>query len=102
MSSRRFPTATAAFELPSVSHALELLRELRNWVCWIENGLDGTFVVVLAPERISDLNGLMSRVEKWIAEQEFLAMRFHLDDRAYVMQRNGFVRPGDCDSNSGD
>jgi hypothetical protein len=102
VSSPGFPTATAAFELPSVNHALELLRELRNWVCWIENGLDGTFVVVLAPERISDLNGLMSRVEKWIAEQEFLAMRFHLDGRAYIMQRDGFVGPWDRDSDSGD
>jgi hypothetical protein len=91
-----FPAATAAFELPCVTHALELLRELRtDWVGWIENGLDGTFVVVLAPERISDLNELMSRVEKWISAQDFLAIRFHLEGRAYIMQRSGFVGPGD-------
>src|SRR3954462_10587830 len=86
--------ATAAFELPCVTHALELLRELRtDWVGWIENGLDGTFVVVLAPERISDLNELMSRVEKWIIPKDFLAIRSHLEGRPYIMQRSGFVGP---------
>jgi hypothetical protein len=91
-----FPAATVAFKVPCVMHALELLRELRaEWVGWIENGLDGTFVVVLAPERISDLNELMSRVERWITAQDFLAIRFHLEGRAYIMQRGGFVGPGD-------
>ena len=85
-----FPAATAAFELPCVTHALELLRELRTeWVGWIENGLDGTFVVVLAPETIGELNQLMSRVGTWITAQDFLAIRFHLDGRAHIMQRAG-------------
>src|SRR3954453_7236961 len=91
-----FPAPPAAFELPCVTYALELLRELRtDWVGWIENGLDGTFVVVLAPERISDLNGHLSRVEKWKSAKDFLAIRFHLEGRAYIMQRSGFVAPGD-------
>jgi hypothetical protein len=91
-----FPAATAAFEVPCVTHALKLLRELRTeWVGWIENGLDGTFVVVLAPERISDLNELMSRVEQWITAQDFLAIRFHLEGRVYIMQRGGIVGPAD-------
>jgi len=56
MHSPPFPAATAAFELPCVTHALELLRELHTeWVGWIENRLDGTFVVVLAPETIGEL-----------------------------------------------
>jgi hypothetical protein len=88
--------ATAAFELPCVTHALELLRELRtDWVGWIENGLDGTFVVVLAPERIGELNQLMSRVGTWITAQDFLAIRFHLEGRAYIMHRGGSVGPAD-------
>ena len=96
MSSPPFPAATAAFEVPCVMHALELLRELRTeWVGWIENGLDGTFVVVLAPETIGELNQLMSRVGTWIATQDFLAIRFHLDGRAHIMQRGGFVGPAD-------
>jgi hypothetical protein len=91
-----FPAATAAFEVPCVTHALKLLRELRTeWVGWIENGLDGTFVVVLAPERISDLNELMSRVEQWITARDFLAIRFHLEGRVYIMQRGGIVGPAD-------
>jgi hypothetical protein len=91
-----FPAETAAFEVPCITHALELLRELRaDWVGWIENGLDGTFVVVLAPERISELNELMSRVGTWITAQDFLAIRFHLEGRAYIMQRDGFVGPAD-------
>ena len=96
MYSPPFPAATAAFELPGVTQALELLRALRtDWVGWIENGLAGTFVVVLAPERISELDELMSRVEKWITAQDFLAIRFHLEGRAYIMQRGGFVGPAD-------
>ncbi len=88
------PAATAAFEVPCVTHALELLRELRtDWVGWIENGLDGTFVVVLAPDTIGELNQLMSRVEAWITAQDFLAIRFHLEGRAHIMQRGGFVGP---------
>ena len=91
-----FPPATAAFELPCVTHALELLRELHTeWVGWIENRLDGTFVVVLAPETIGELNQLMSRVGTWITAQDFLAIRFHLEGRAYIMHRGGSVRPAD-------
>jgi hypothetical protein len=37
----------------------------------------------------------MSRVEKWITAQDFLAIRFHLDGRAYIVQRGGFVGPAD-------
>jgi hypothetical protein len=92
MPSPRFPTTTAVFEMPGLTHALELLRELQaDWGGWIENGLDGTFVVVQAPEKISELNELMSSVERWIAEQAFLAIRFHLDGRVYIMQRGGYV-----------
>lgn len=76
--------------------ALELLGELRaDRVGWIENGLDGTFVVVLASEAIGDLDQLLSRVEGWITGQQFLALRFHLDGCAYIMQRGGVVRPVD-------
>jgi hypothetical protein len=98
MFSHRFPTMTAVFELPCLTHAMELFHELEStWNGWIENGLDGTFVVVLAPERIGELNELMSRVERWITEQEFLAIRFQLDGRAYIVQRGGFVGPWDRD-----
>jgi hypothetical protein len=101
--SPRFPTTTAAFELPGLTHALELLGELQaDWVGWIENGLDGTFVVVLAPEKISELNELMASVERWIAEQAFLAIRFHLDARVYIMQRGGYVGRVDGDRDSDD
>jgi hypothetical protein len=92
MSSSRFPAGAAAFEMPGMTHALELFQLLQsNWVGWIENGLDGTFVVVLAPERISELNELLASVEKWLTEQTFLAIRFHLDERVYIMQRGGFI-----------
>lgn len=52
-------------------------------------------VVVLAPETIGELNQLMSRVGTWIAAQDFLAIRFHLEGRAHIMQRGGFVAPAD-------
>jgi hypothetical protein len=101
MSSPRFPTTTAAFELPSLTDALELLEELQaNWLGWIENGLDGTFVVVLAPEKISELNELLSTVERWITGQAFLAISLHLDGRAYIVQR-GFIGRADHDPSGG-
>jgi hypothetical protein len=96
MPSRRFPTETAAFELPSLADALELLEHLQsNWCAWTENSLDGTFVVVLAPERISEFNELLASVESWITRQSFLAIRFYLDGRVYIMQRGGFIGPAD-------
>ena len=103
MSSRRYPSTTAAFELPSVPHAMELLEELRsNWVGWIESRLDGIFVVVEAPERISELEELLASVEKWVSDQAFLAIRFHLEGRAYILQRGGFIgrAVGDSDSDA--
>jgi hypothetical protein len=100
MSSHRCPPTTAAFELPGLTDALDLLKLLdSNWDCWIENGLAGTFVVVFAPERISELDELLASVESWITEQEFLALRFHLDGRIYLMQRGGFI--GRADRNHG-
>jgi len=79
-----------------VMHACEGRRELRTeWVGWIENGRYGTFVVGLAPETIGELKQLMARVGTWITTQDFLAIRFHLDGRAHIMQRGGFVAPAD-------
>jgi hypothetical protein len=101
MSSRRFTSTTAAFELPSVPHAVELFEELQsNWVGWIENRLDGIFVVVQAPERISELDELLASVEKWVTDQAFLAIRFHLEGRAYILQRGGFIGRADGDRDS--
>jgi hypothetical protein len=90
----RFPTAAGAFEVPSLGDAADLFKELQpNWGGWIESGLDGTFVVVLVPERISELNQLLAGVESWITRQCFLAIRFHLDGRVYLLQRGGFIGP---------
>ena len=50
---------------------------------------------MLAPDTIGELNQLMSRVGTWITTQDFLAIRFHLDGRAHIMQRGGFVGPVD-------
>jgi hypothetical protein len=94
MSSLRFPTATGAFQVPSIADAAELFKELRpRWGGWMESGLDGTFVVVPVPERISELNQLLAEVENWITRQSFLAIRFYLDGRVYILQRGGFIGP---------
>jgi hypothetical protein len=101
MLSHRFPPTTAAFELPCLTAAMELLNWLQSdWVGWIENGLAGTFVVVLAPERVSQLDELLGSVESWIAKQAFLAIRFHLGGRMYLMQRDGFIGSADGDHGS--
>jgi hypothetical protein len=98
MSSGRFPSAAVAFELPTVERAADLFKELQaKWGGWIENRLDGTFVVVQAPERISELNELLAIVEKWVTEQAFLAIRFHLEGRVHILQRGGFIGPADQD-----
>jgi hypothetical protein len=92
MSSLGFPTATGAFQVPSIADAAELFNELRpSWGGWMESGLDGTFVVVPVPERISELNQLLAEVESWITRQSFLAIRFYLDGRVYILQRGGFI-----------
>ena len=103
MSSRGYPSTTAAFELPSVPHAIELVKVLQsNWGGWIETRLDGIFVVVRTPERISELDELLARVEKWVSDQAFLAIRFHLEGRAYILQRGGFIgrAVGESDSDA--
>ena len=102
MSSCRFPSTAFAFELPSVPHATNLFTELQaNWGGWIENGLDGTFVVVHAPERISELDELLAIVEGWVTRRALLAIRFHLEGRVYIMQRGGFIGPADRDHTPG-
>jgi hypothetical protein len=102
MSSPRFPTSTAAFEMPCLTHALELLQELQpSWAGWIESGLDGTFVVVLTPEKIGELDELLASVEKWITGESFLAIRLHLDGGVYIMQRGGFIGRADRDHSAG-
>ena len=94
MSSLRFPTATGAFQVPSITDAAELFKELRpSWGGWMESGLDGTFVVVPVPERISELDELLAEVESWVTRQSFLAIRFYLDGRVYILQRGGFIGP---------
>lgn len=89
-----FPT-TAVFELPCLTHALELLEELQtvSWTGWVENGLDGVFVVISAPERSADLPALTSHVGRWLDGRHYLAIRFHLEGRRYIMQRRGLVEP---------
>jgi hypothetical protein len=74
---------------------VELLEELQeaSWSGWVENGLDGVFVVISAPGRSADLTDLTSRVGRWLDERHYLAIRFHLEGRRYIMQRGGFVEP---------
>ena len=97
----RFPAAAGAFEVPSLADAAALFKEIQpNWGGWIESGLDGTFVVVLVPERISELNQLLADVEAWVTGQSFLAIRLHLDGRVYILQRGGFIGPGPAQDQS--
>jgi hypothetical protein len=89
-----FPT-TAVFELPCLTDALELLEDLQavRWTGWVENGLDGVFVVISAPERSAELPALTSHVGRWLDERHYLAIRFQLEGRRYIMQRGGLVAP---------
>jgi hypothetical protein len=87
-----FPTDTAAFQVPSLADAMSLLNHTRaRWCAWCENGVDGTFVIVLVPEPMSEFKKLLATVESWIGGQAFLAIRFYLDGRVYIMQRGGLI-----------
>jgi hypothetical protein len=90
-----FPTDTAAFEVPGVTDAMSLLDHLKSrWSAWCESSVAGTFVIVLVPEPIDEFNDMLASVEHWITQQTFLAIRFFLDGRAYIMQRGGSIGPG--------
>jgi hypothetical protein len=90
-----FPTDTAAFEVPGVTDAMSLLDHLQSrWPAWCESGVAGTFVIVLVPEPLDEFNDMLASVEQWITQQTFLAIRFFLDGRVYVMQSGGSIGPG--------
>lgn len=90
-----FPTDTAAFEVPGLTDAMSLLNHLQSrWPAWCENSAAGTFVIVLVPEPISEFNDMLASVESWISRQAFLAIRFYLDGRVYIMKRGGSIGPG--------
>jgi hypothetical protein len=93
--SSEFPTDTAAFEVPGVTDAMSLLNHLQSrWSAWCESSVVGTFVIVLVPEPIDEFNEMLASVEQWITQQTFLAVRFYLDGRVYIMQRGGSIAPG--------
>jgi hypothetical protein len=93
--SSSFPADTAAFEVPGLADAMDLLDHMQaRWCAWCENSVSGTFVIVLVPEAVSELDDVLAEVESWIGRQAFLAIRFYLDGRIYIMQRGGFIGAG--------
>ncbi len=94
-SSNSFSSETASFELPSLADALDLYEQLQSkWVGWVEHGTDGSFAVFVVPERISELDELLAAVESWMIDQPFVSIRFHIDNRCYIMRRCGFMGRG--------
>jgi len=85
---------TAAFQVPDLVEGSALLEFLRlAWGAWLEHRADGTFVVVLAPERPTGLDALLGAVEEWLQCRAFLALPFHVDGGAFVMGRDGSIAP---------
>ena len=75
------------FEIPSQDEA-ELLRErLRpRWPGWAQRS-DGLWLVAARPrEDGGDLAALLREVETWVLERGLRVMRFHLDDRHYILE----------------
>jgi hypothetical protein len=94
MFSYDFPRDTVAFELPDLMEAMELFERLHpKWPGWMETRLDGTFVIVLAPEKAGELNDLLEAVVTWIIERTFIALRFYIEGRSYIVHRGGFIGP---------
>ena len=64
------PSDAAAFEMPSLPVRDAPLQGVAGALGgWIETGLDGTFVIVHTPERISELDELLGTVENWVTQQ---------------------------------
>ncbi|MFL5950575.1 MAG: hypothetical protein ACJ74M_03130 [Gaiellaceae bacterium] len=83
---------SVVFTVPTVADAVELQRELApDWTCWVENRIDGVFVVLATPARPDELERLISRARAWVTRQDFVALRVELDGRAYALGRDGLV-----------
>jgi hypothetical protein len=74
------------FELPSGHDAADLNCQLSlNRAAWTEHQVD-TWVVGARFDAGNDLARLLRKVEAWVADRQLGAIRYHLDDTAYILE----------------
>ena len=81
-------TATVRFEIPGIAASARLVRRLaRRWnVVLRASHSDLNVVVAELRGEPDDLAALLREVEAWVEEESLSAIRFELDDRAYVLE----------------
>jgi hypothetical protein len=75
------------FEIPGFDRAARLCELVGSKrLAWVQNGEGIRRVAVLIQSEEGDLAVLLRLVERWVAEQGLLAIRFELDGRMYVLE----------------
>ena len=79
---------TVRFEIPGIASSARLVRRLaRHWnVALLAAHRAVNVVVAELDSEPDDLAALLREVEAWVEEESLAAIRFELDDRAYVLE----------------
>jgi hypothetical protein len=78
---------TVVFEVPFRTRAVDLRERLRlRWQIGIYECDDVVLVAAELRPREDDLAVLLRAVELWLRDTKVGVLRFHLDDRAYVLE----------------
>jgi hypothetical protein len=81
----------ALFEVPDVASSVRLATRLATrWNVGVSAGR-GDVIVVFAElgHEVQDVARLLREVEAWVADESLCAIRFELDERAYVLEAGG-------------
>jgi hypothetical protein len=81
-------TGAVRFEIPGIAASARLVRRLaRRWNVVLRAAhRDLNVVVAELRGEPDDLAALLREVEAWVEEESLSAIRFELDDRAYVLE----------------
>jgi hypothetical protein len=81
-------SGTVRFEIPGIASSARLVRRLaRHWnVALLAAHRAVNVVVAELRTEPDDLAALLREVEAWVEEESLAAIRFELDDRAYVLE----------------
>jgi hypothetical protein len=75
------------FEIPGFDLAARLCDLVGSeWLAWVQSGEGIRRVAVMIQPEEGDLAVLLRLVERWVAEQGIVAIRFVLDGRMYVLE----------------